>query len=111
MTIDECFQALAYLTVAILFATIVGTVIMSNHLKRNFPTTWQAEGSPDKWLTLQTCATSGHVLGFLDEQRYLATNEFSFIRFCHALRMLWRIALITIGITLVAGVVWAITKG
>ena len=107
MTIDSSFTALAYLTISFLIACIAGTLAMVRQLKSGFPATWQAEGTPEKWLALSTSPASGHVLGFLDERRYLATGAESFIRLCNALRMAWRVALILVAATIVVGALWA----
>ncbi len=107
MTIDSSFTALAYLSIACLVACIVGTMAMVRQLKQGFPATWQAEGNPEKWLTLSTSSASGHVLGFLDERRYVATSSASFIRFCNTLRLAWRVALILFATTKIVGALWA----
>jgi hypothetical protein len=100
-------MALAYLSIVCLVACIAGTLAMAHQLKHRFPATWQAEGTPEKWLALSTSPASGHVLGFLDGRRYLATEAESFIRFCNVLRLAWRLALILLATTIVVGALWA----
>ena len=107
MTISSSITALACLAIACLVACIAGTLAMVHQLKHRFPATWQAEGNPEKWLALNTSPASGHVLGFLDERRYLATSSASFIHFCNALRLAWRVALILFAATIIVGAVWA----
>ena len=89
-------------------ATVAATIVMTHLLKSRFPSVWQAEGQPERWLWLQPVPASGHVLRFLDERRYLASGDPAFVRFCSVLRLSWYVTLTSFALALVAGFAWAL---
>ena len=58
-------------------------------LRSQYPAIWEAEGRPVRWLYLNRMPSKSHFFQFLDERRYLATNNASYLKLCGAIRTAW----------------------
>jgi hypothetical protein len=58
-------------------------------LRSQFPSVWEAEGRPVRWLYLNRMPPKNHFFTFLDQRRYLATGSASYSRLCSAIRVGW----------------------
>jgi len=101
----------AFPVVALLFAAFAVLVGTTSHaafvLREKFPRAWEAEGRPERWLYLNRTTPGNHFFGFLDERRYLATNDAAYARLCTALRIGWRLWLIAFASCFIAFLVAA----
>jgi len=89
-------QLLYWLAVSlfIFFATLVVASSRAAFILRSqFPTVWEAEGRPVRWLYLNRMPSNRHFFGFLDERRYLATGSPSYARLCSIIRLGWYLLL------------------
>jgi len=68
---------------------VASNVIVVSRLRSNFPALWTALGRPTHWLYLTRTSKSKHFFTFLDNQRYLETNDRQFINQCRALKVGW----------------------
>ena len=101
--------------VAVLFLLLVAlvsiTALVARTLKSQFPAVWAAEGEPEKWLWLQPTGPGGHIFGFLDERRYLATGSASFARLCAVARFGWYTFLVLFVVLAACGAVAVVARG
>jgi len=94
MSLQQLAPALVIAAMVLLLGVVAFTSVAAHMLRSRFPDVWQSEGQPREWLWLQRTSAQSHVLGFLDERRYLATNDDRYIRLCAILRVGWYAALL-----------------
>ena len=86
------YQLLHWLTI-FLFVLLCALVAASSRaafiLRSQFPSVWEAEGRPVRWLYLNRMPSKSHFFNFLDQRRYLATGSATYSLLCSAIRVGW----------------------